>query len=334
MDRELFLALLTTKISRELSDEEASRLAAALTENPEFAAITEAIMAHKTLQEDQPDQYVQDRLDALWDQLRQPAEDIPVRRNTAYRRWLKIAAVLMLLSGLGFWMFHRTGDPIAIPVAGMDTLRSGEQDVYTVLNDGTQITLGKHSSIFYNTAFGKNRRQIILEGAAFFDVAKNPKVPLVVQAGTVDIEVKGTAFDVNAYQNRKNVEVVLVRGLVQVTNKYNKKNRVLLSPNQKLLTSSEKQANLLFTVTNFSQDTILPVQNVADTVVFKRQKLENLVRLLERKYEVTIIIQNQSLKEKRFSGLFARETLEEALEALKLSYPFNYKIQEKHVIID
>ncbi|MBO9617461.1 MAG: DUF4974 domain-containing protein [Niabella sp.] len=334
MDRELFLTLLTKKISNELSDTEVALLEETLRQNSEYAAIAHAIMTYGSLPEGSYEEHVAEQLENVWVRLRYPVEEASARKRTGYQFWLKIAAVLVVLAGLCFWVFNSAHRSATAPITGMDTLRSGEQELYTVLNDGTQVTLNKESSIIYNTGFGKQQRQVILNGAAFFDVAKNEKIPLVVQAGTIDIEVKGTAFNVNAYQNKRDIEVVLVRGLVQVTNKYNRKNQVLLSPNQQLRASSEKQTDLLFNITNLPQDTIAPIKQLPDTISFKKEKLENLARLLEKKYAVTILIQNEALKEKRYSGLFAKETLQEALEALTQSYPFNYKIEENQVVIN
>ncbi|GAB3425397.1 FecR family protein [Niabella aquatica] len=332
MDRKLFITLLTKKISHELSEKEAALLNTAIAENAEYAQIARGISEYGHPQEDLTADYVQSKLDTTWSGMSHEAEIKPFYRNTAYPRLLKIAAVLLIMLALGFWLFNAKHRPTALAAVQMDTIQSGEQKLYTTLDDGTQVTLNKNSSVVYNRGFGKTVRHIILNGEAFFDVTSNPNVRLLLEAGNIHIEVKGTAFNVNAYKDNKNIEVILVRGLIEVINKYNKKNKVLLNPNQKLLAPAEKQANLLFNIRNV--DTIVPVKQLPDTVNFRKEKLESLARLLEKKYTVTVTIQNEALKEKRFSGMFVKETLEEALDALKLSYPFNYTIQANQVIIE
>lgn len=152
----------------------------------------------------------------------------------------------------------------------------------------------------------------------------------VKNACNINIEVKGTAFNVNAYKTNKAIEVLLVRGLVEVSNKYNKDNKVLLNPNQLLTAPTNNQKELAFNIKTV--DTI-PVKNIAlsylDTLVFKKEKLKDLAKQLKKKYQVVINIKTDALKEKRFSGMFGKESLSEALEALRISFPFSYKIDSK-----
>lgn len=72
----------------------------------------------------------------------------------------------------------------------------------------------------------------------------------------------------------------------------------------------------------------------ADTLVFHKEKLKELVIRMEKKYDLKIEIQAKQLKEKRFSGTFTNETIQQALEALKLSYPLTYTISGRLVVIN
>ncbi|WP_300602718.1 FecR domain-containing protein [Niabella sp.] len=337
MDRDLFLTLLTKKISRELSDNEAALLETAITENAEYAQIAGAITAYEWPQAGITDPFVQDKLRATRARLAQPGIDGPVpaleplRQKMRYGFLLKIAAVLLVMLGLAFWLFNSNNKAAMAPVAGMDTLRSGAQPLYTTLEDGTKVQLSASAFILYNRAFGRKQRHIILHGNAFFDVAKNAAVPLVVQAGPVNITVKGTAFYIDQ-KTPQNVSVALLRGLVEVSNRSNLNDKVLLKPNQKLSVTETTPSSLQFDITALQ----LPGDTGpgADTLSFKKEKLETLVPRLAKKYNASIEIRNELLKEKRFSGMFTTETLEEALESLQISYPFLVKTENNVIILE
>jgi ferric-dicitrate binding protein FerR (iron transport regulator) len=100
--------------------------------------------------------------------------------------------------------------------------------------DGTTVVLNENSRISYNADFGKVKREIFLEGEAYFDVARNPEMPLIIHAKNVDIKVLGTYFNVKAYPSDKGVETSLIKGAVEVSSKLYPGQKVLLRPNEKV----------------------------------------------------------------------------------------------------
>ena len=91
----------------------------------------------------------------------------------------------------------------------------------------------------------------------------------------------------------------------------------------------------LFTVQTPASSAEIPkLKWTQDSLVFKKEKLKELAAQLEKKYKVKIEIRNEQLKNKRFSGMFTGESLKDALEALKLSYPFVYAIDGQLIVID
>lgn len=240
---------------------------------------------------------------------------------------LKIAALLVVT--------------LSMVLIGYQLLKNVEQEMNTVstnqksftqLEDGTKVWLNKNSSIRYNTSFGKHKREISLKGEAYFDVVKNSAVPLFVHVGNIDIEVKGTAFNVDAYPTKPAIEVALIRGSIQISNKLDTTTKVLLHPNQKVIVSNTGVGKFIVMPVN-ELDLLGETKWTSDTLTFYKEKLKDLVIQLEKKYELKIEIQSAKLKEKRFSGTFINETLQQALAALKLSYPLTYTIDNKLVII-
>ena len=87
------------------------------------------------------------------------------------------------------------------------------------LNDGTEVMLNAGSSIKYSSDYNLNNRNLVLEGEAYFKVAREPPLPLVVNAGNIDIKATGTEFNVKAYSDDGMIETTLVVGEVEISSK-------------------------------------------------------------------------------------------------------------------
>jgi ferric-dicitrate binding protein FerR (iron transport regulator) len=86
-----------------------------------------------------------------------------------------------------------------------------------VLPDGTRAWLNAASSIRYPTVFAGKERKIYVTGEAYFEVAKNTKLPFKVNInGRAEIEVLGTHFNVNAYENEASINTTLLEGRIRV----------------------------------------------------------------------------------------------------------------------
>lgn len=213
-----------------------------------------------------------------------------------------------------------------------EVLTADADNRYVTLYDGTQVWLSAHSQIAYYKSFGKHDRKIKLSGQAFFDVAHNPEIPLTVTANEVDVTVKGTAFNVNA--TLSDVEMALLRGLVSVKDKRQKDaGEILLHPNQKVRMGENIVRNAIEPVIQKKDTVVRETQWMNKTLVFQKEKLGSILKLMENRFNVKIDIMTPSLKEQRFTGVIQNESLPQMLDALKQSFPFTYEIKGKIVII-
>ena len=338
MEQNTFIALLSKQLSGKISESDQALLNEALRNNPAYqqlAAQLESYFSEKP--KANPNAKA---LEEVWATIAEAEKgptvdqfnDSPKKQRILWGPLLKIAAMLVLVLGVGllsyYWLNRSQKD--------FEALAAANQKVFKVLADGTRVWLNKQSTITYNQAFGKQRREIFLDGEAFFDVAENAKVPLVVHTSDIDIEVKGTAFNVNAYQKSKQIAVALIRGSIAVTDRLNAKHQVLLKPNEKLIFTHQ---TITQSENNFQVMAIQPsllnkeISWAIDTITFNKEKLVDLALRLEKKYEVKIDIKSETLKDKRFSGSFTNENIQQALDALKLSYPFTYSINNRLVTI-
>lgn len=193
-----------------------------------------------------------------------------------------------------------------------------------VLDDGTIIWLNAGSSIEIDKDFGKKERRIKLYGEAFLNVAKNKKIPFIVQTRAFDIKVHGTSFNVESYNESDNIKVALIEGAIEILP--DKSASFMLKPNQMAIYNTAlKSASI---IDNENADAVAWRQN---HLIFKDEKFEKIIGDLERKFNVTII-NKTNLKNHFFTGDFVKdESLEQILKVMSLNGEFKYKIADRQV---
>jgi len=190
------------------------------------------------------------------------------------------------------------------------------------LPDGSFGWLNSGSTIKYAMNFNK-RREVQLSGQAFFDVAHQDKNTFVVKTKSLDIEVKGTAFDVAAYDNEDQIDVTLERGSVLL------KNDKFAAP---IEMKPDEQVSYNITKQTFTKTNVTSVYFSAwkdGKLMLRNASLEELAKQLSRWYNINVIIQNTQHADIRFRATFEDENLEEVLRLLKFSAQLNYKIEER-----
>ena len=197
------------------------------------------------------------------------------------------------------------------------------------LSDGTIAHLNAGSSLKYPVRFLKEgKREVFLVGEVFLDVAKDSKRPFIVNTSdNFDIQVLGTRFNVSNYPEDETTEVVLVEGSVGL--QINEKSAaVILEPGFKG-SFDRQQGNI---------STMPVITNVYTSwmkgeLVFRRMSLENILKKLERHYNVTITNQNLEYSQKKFNANFGDEPIETVLNYFKNTYGMNYTINANKVIL-
>lgn len=200
------------------------------------------------------------------------------------------------------------------------------------LADGTNVVLNAGSSLKYPTKFIKGGvRQVFLTGEAYFDVAHDAKHPFIVNAEKLDVQVLGTEFNVSAYENDLNTEVVLVKGKVALNDNKDvkKENTVVILPGTK-----GTYNRLTNTIVTSSVDTSLYTAWMNGELVFRNSKFSDIRKILERRYNVIIINNNKKLDQEVFNARFKNQTIESVLSYLGDSYPVNYQISKGKITIN
>lgn len=189
----------------------------------------------------------------------------------------------------------------------LSTPRGGQ---YTItLSDGTKVWLNADSKLIYPLSFGNSSREVALEGEAYFEVAKDSQRKFIVNTSHESVEVLGTHFNINSYSDASNSFVSLVEGSVKVTS-IDGQFSTYLSPNQQAVLSEEGMDKESFNVEEC-------LAWKSGEFSFNNESLENVVKKLERWYDVEIEV-GTNLKDIEIWGAISRyEDFDTVMEVIK-----------------
>lgn len=202
-----------------------------------------------------------------------------------------------------------------------------------VLADGTKVHLNSGTSLKYPIGFinGKNR-EVFLNGEAYFDVAKDAKNPFIVHTNEVNVRVVGTQFVISSYPEDTNINTVLVEGSVGLFKKgeeFSVESASMLDPGHKA-TWNKVEKNISIEEVNTSDYT----EWMNGKVVFNHMAFKDILKKLERHYDVSITNYNKQLDEEQFTASFDTETIEEVLSAFNINYSIDYQINDNEILIN
>ncbi|MDU1905711.1 MAG: FecR family protein [Dysgonomonas sp.] len=255
---------------------------------------------------------------------------IPSKEHTNKRLIIKVASIaasIALLLGVFSSLFLKsTIDNInreeAITV--IETL-SGQKMKMT-LPDQTQVWLNSESKLIYSNNFNREKREIQLEGEAYFEVTKNANKEFIVNTSDVKVLVKGTSFEVSAYKEDPYIGVSLVEGSVNVTDN----NFRLLSglePNEVIKVN---KSNMQFALTRNTKYAF-PLWT-KEELVFYNVYLFELTKKIERWYGVDIKLENPIINQK-YTFSVKTESIRELLDLFNKITPIEYEVNGKEVTI-
>ncbi len=159
-----------------------------------------------------------------------------------------------------------------------------------LLSDGTVVRMSSGSRLVYPACFNSNKREVFLEGEAYFEVAKNAGNPFYVHTDAFRVEVVGTTFNVQAYHDENLYNTVLVEGKVNlVLNNHFFTNPVVMRPNQFASLSDDHG--------HFNIEKIENIENQTSWIhgylEFKNENLDVLVKRVSLYYNIRIDIINE-----------------------------------------
>ena len=237
-------------------------------------------------------------------------------RNKRLRRFswkviYRVAAVvlLLLLPLATYWqgkevVKHNFADMVVEAPLGART------KLY--LPDGTLVWLNAGSKIVYSQGFGVDDRNLSLEGEGYFEVKRNEEVPFLVKTNSLLVKVLGTKFNFRDYPDDAEAIVSLSEGKVALNNLLKKEKEAFLLPNERVVLN-KKNGRMHVEYSTVSN----ALQWTNGYLFFDEELLPDVVKELERSYNVKIQIASDTLNTFRFYGNFVHreQNIQEVLEA-------------------
>jgi len=215
--------------------------------------------------------------------------------------------------------------------SGLNTLITPKGGVYNLsFSDGSKVWLNAESSIRYPATFtGKIRKVELVSGEAYFEVAKNEKMPFIVQSGNVAIQVLGTRFNFKAYNNEE-IAATLLQGSVQISTGNEANSVKKLVPGQEAVVNRNTSGIELH-----ETDAETSIFWVKNKFYFNHCPLREVTRQLERWYDVQFILEEGVASDAgTFQGDMERTiTLSKTLANLSRLGNFEYEIKDKKVVL-
>jgi hypothetical protein len=202
-----------------------------------------------------------------------------------------------------------------------------------ILADGTSVHLNAGSVLKYPSNFdGNSKREVFLEGEAYFKVTKNKDIPFIVKTEKLDTRVYGTEFNVSAYMNDNTTDVVLVEGIVGVqettkrtgfSNEY-----VMIKPSQK---ASRGKVVSGVNIENVNVSSYIAWKS--GSLMFNNENIANVFKKLERQFNVDIQNDYSELYKHSYTGTFRSENIDDILMIISAHTKFYYSKKGNKIII-
>lgn len=239
------------------------------------------------------------------------------------QHWLARAAVFLLLLSCGAIGGRIISKTFETPVySQMYTVISPAGQMTNIeLPDGTLVMLNSGTKIQYSGDFTGGKRQVYLEGEAFFDVQKDVDHPFIVTTEFLGVRVYGTSFNIQSYREDKAFTATLIEGSIGILNPGGVEVTKLVPGENAYFAESETKIEIR------KVDTEMYTSWKEGLVTFRNERLEDIAKQIERWYNVEIIIQKEGLGDERYFGtILKNKPIDQILEVLKLTTSLEYEI--------
>jgi transmembrane sensor len=268
-------------------------------------------------------------VDNAWENLKQrilqeEPEVIPMkelkqdtRAKLYLYRTLQVAASILIFIGISFGIYKIFSDSV---ISDNTIIKSGFDNTSSIiLPDGSKVYLNSNTIIKYPERFGTDSRNIYLKGEAYFDVVNDPDKPFVVKTNNAVIKVLGTSFNINTKTANNNLEVFVEYGNVQLSQKSNNENKILIEPGyigvlsgNTIIKSKNNDINYLAWKTRY--------------LIFRNTKLGIVAKKIESVYNTSIQFNNKEIADCPLTATFNNASLDSILNVIEGT--FNLEIED------
>ncbi len=240
-----------------------------------------------------------------------------------FQAFSKVAAILILpLLLLSVYFYFN-------PTNNSNQLASNAfREIYTKpgtrtqidLSDGTRVWLNDGTTFRYPEQFTGSKREVFVDGEAYFEVKSNPENPFMVNNPMMNTVVTGTHFNLNAYSSDKYFEATLIEGKINLENE---SKRLVMKPGDQVQFDAK--------IEKVVRKTVDPQNSAAwvdGKLIFKDEKLRTAIKKLARWYNVEIILTDPEINEYLVTGTIQDEKLDQSLKLIALALPVKFEFKK------
>ncbi|GHN02457.1 anti-sigma factor [Cytophagales bacterium WSM2-2] len=203
--------------------------------------------------------------------------------------------------------------------------RSNNQNELLILNDSSRVWLNQNSTLIYPAKFGAKKREVILEGEAFFEVQKDEKKPFIIHSQNTSTTVLGTSFLVKSHLKADSIVVLLKTGKVLFESTDTK---TILEPGDQVILDKKM---------NKTHKTVADFNDLAwhtHELRFEKTDLKEVVRCLNRVYGKNIVIESNAILKCRFTGFYKNERLDRIVDDIALALQLTVDQNTNKIILN
>lgn len=257
------------------------------------------------------------QINQSWKNILSKAEQITDKRqnNSAKERRINrigwsIAASIIFIIGLSGWFLYTANQNTTVRI-----LTKAGETTTVKLSDGSKVVLNANSTLTY---FKGKPRSIQLTGEAFFDVAKSKTQKFEVHTNELTVEVLGTQFNVDA--NTENTNVYLKEGKV-ILNIDGTEEAIEMKPGELVTYDNQKQISKV----NARAKEAIEIGWITGSLIFKNEKLDQVLSELERVYSIQLEVTDETIKEKIVTTGLPINDLPLALQVLETTLSLDFE---------
>lgn len=280
------------------------------------------------------------------------------------KRWsmfFRVAAIVLITFGIGYALVLFDQDYIAGGVEeaeeemqnrNLEFAADRGESVKLSFHDGTEVTLHGGSRLEMDPDYGKDHREVHLDGKAYFDVESFNDLEFEVITSEADIRVLGTRFNVTSWEERGESEVVVRSGRVSVKSRFDanepgntidqETEHIVLNENERALV----KRNQVPTVTELVRGKEVAVSEELDGVstdthlswltggmYFEDQSLGHVFQYLERRFDVDFDVKQEEILDYKVTARYGDESLEEILEITSVTHELAFSKDEQRIVV-
>ena len=354
MERNRIIELLTRKLAGEATKHELEELHDLIDRYPDSVYYEEGLKALwlPASEDIDTDQAFKNHLSKFQGELNFEEETESMLSPGFFSRYKRyaVACSILLISGLAYLFLSDLAKPDTEILHTQIVAGKGIRKKVT-LPDGTLVWLNADSKLSFDLNMKeKDQRLVTLSGEAFFEVAHDKKHPFIVHTDKISVKVLGTSFNIKAYPKEKKAETTLIKGSVELHVNGDTPQTFVLRPSEKFILEDKEIQAVKFKTLQPDKGRMLLLENIdpilmgnktyieetswtENRLVFRNETFLELVPKLERWFNVSIQIKDERTKSYRFTVIFTKETINQALAAMQLTQPFHFKLKNHDVII-